>query len=68
MKGFASYNGKVYDFHASSIAGGGDGQCHNVKNDRKPVKLQKENPTECVGEGKQSKGGRVRFGAADSAT
>ena len=28
----------------------------NLKNDRKPVKLQKENPVGCAGEGKQSKG------------
>ena len=29
---------------------------NKVKNDRKPVKLQKENPAGCAGEGKQSKG------------
>ena len=29
---------------------------NNLKNGRKPVKLQKESPAECAGEGKQSKG------------
>ena len=29
---------------------------NNLKNDRKPVKLQKESPAGCAGEGKQSKG------------
>ena len=29
---------------------------NNVKNGRKPVKLQKESPAGCAGEGKQSKG------------
>ena len=29
---------------------------NNLKNGRKPVKLQKENPAGCTGEGKQSKG------------
>ena len=29
---------------------------NNLKNGRKPVKLEKENPAGCTGEGKQSKG------------
>ena len=29
---------------------------NNLKNGRKPVKLQKENPAGCAGEGKLSKG------------
>ena len=29
---------------------------NNLKNGRKPVKLQKESPAGCAGEGKQSKG------------
>ena len=29
---------------------------NNLKNGRKPVKLQKESPAGCTGEGKQSKG------------
>ena len=29
---------------------------NNLKNGRKPVKLQRENPAGCAGEGKQSKG------------
>ena len=29
---------------------------NNLKNGRKPVKLQKENPAGCAGEGKQNKG------------
>ena len=29
---------------------------NNFKNDRKPVKLQKESPAGCAGEDKQSKG------------
>ena len=29
---------------------------NNLKNGRKPVKLQKESPARCAGEGKQSKG------------
>ena len=29
---------------------------NNLRNGRKPVKLRKENPAECAGEGKQSKG------------
>ena len=32
------------------------GRCHNLKNGRKPVKLPKENPAGCTGEGKHSKG------------
>ena len=28
----------------------------NLKNGKKPVKLQKESPAGCAGEGKQSKG------------
>ena len=32
------------------------GRYHNLKNARKPVKLQKENPAGCAGEGKQSEG------------
>ena len=34
----------------------GGGRCHNLKNGRKPVKIQKEDLTGCAGEGKQSKG------------
>ena len=35
----------------------GGGRFNNPKkNDRKPVKLQKESPAGCAGEGKQSKG------------
>ena len=34
---------------------GGGGRFHNLRNGRKPVKLQKESPSGCAGEGKQSK-------------
>ena len=32
---------------------------NNLKNDRKPVKLQKESTVGCAGEGKRSKGNLV---------
>ena len=33
---------------------------NNLKNGRKPVKLQKESPAGCAGEGKQSKGNQEK--------
>ena len=34
----------------------GGGRCHNLKNGRKPVKLQKASSAGCAGEGKQNEG------------
>ena len=38
----------------------------NLKNGRKPVKLQKESPAGCAGEGKQSKGNNLKNGKESS--
>ena len=48
-------NALIFNVIKFDDAGGG-GRCHNLKNGRKPVKLQKERPAGCAGEGKQSKG------------
>ena len=38
------------------VCGGGGGRCYNLKNGRKPVKLQKKSPAGCAGEVEQNKG------------
>ena len=47
---------EINRLHESCMFGGGGGdRCHNLKNGKKPVKLQKKNPAGCAGECNQSK-------------